>query len=47
MTSLAFAALFCCIVPALSVAVGGVIDVARSHSLSREITRTFAAARVK
>jgi hypothetical protein len=42
MTSLAFAALFCCIVPALSVAVGGVIDVARSHTLSREITRAFA-----
>ena len=42
MSALAFAALFCCIVPALSVSVGGVIDVARSHALRREMTRTFA-----
>jgi hypothetical protein len=44
MTILAFAALFCCIVPALAVAVGGVVDVAQSHALGREVTRAFAGA---
>ena len=44
MTALALAALVCCIVPALSVAVGGVVDVARSHTLKREVTRAFAGA---
>ena len=42
MTVLAFAALFCCIVPALSATVGGLIDDARSHTLRREVTRAFA-----
>ena len=42
MTALALAALVCCIVPALSVAVGGVVDVAQSHALGREVTRAFA-----
>lgn len=43
MTTLAFAALFCCIVPALAVAVGGVVDVAQSRALKREMLRAFAA----
>ncbi|MEZ4384495.1 MAG: hypothetical protein R3A79_24415 [Nannocystaceae bacterium] len=42
MTTLALAALLCCIIPALSVAVGGVVDVARSRALGREVTRAFA-----
>lgn len=42
MTTLAFAALFCCIVPALAVAVGGVVDVAQSRTLKREMLRAFA-----
>ncbi|MCB9706917.1 MAG: hypothetical protein H6711_34045 [Myxococcales bacterium] len=42
MSTLALAALFCCIVPALSVAVGGVVDVAQSHALKREVLRAFA-----
>lgn len=44
MTTLAFAALFCCIVPALAVAVGGVLDVAQSRALGREVIRAFASA---
>ncbi|MEZ4449852.1 MAG: hypothetical protein R3B09_10275 [Nannocystaceae bacterium] len=43
MTTLAFAALFCCIVPALAVAIGGVVDVAQSRALNREVLRAFAA----
>ncbi len=42
MTTLAIIALFCCIAPALSVAVGGVLDVARSQELKREVARAFA-----
>ncbi|MBK8265538.1 MAG: hypothetical protein IPK80_29940 [Nannocystis sp.] len=42
MTTLAIIALFCCIAPALAVSVGGIVDVARSHALNREIVRAFA-----
>ena len=42
MTTLAILALFCCIAPALAVSVGGVLEVARSRELKREVLRAFA-----